>query len=79
MEQGNTDGMNVLNLSLTSSTSVKQNKMEETNRIVINFTVENWMIYLAVIAIAFSLANSTLNIIKWYYQRKINQLNERKD
>lgn len=52
--------------------------MEETNRIVINFTVENWMIYLAVIAIAFSLANSTLNIIKWYYQRKINQLNERK-
>jgi 4-hydroxybenzoate polyprenyltransferase len=52
--------------------------MEETNRIVINFTVENWMIYLVVIAIAFSLVDSTLNIIKWYYQRKIDKTNKTK-
>ena len=48
--------------------------MEETNKILISLTIENWIIYLAIIAICSSLANSILDIINWYYQRKLTKL-----
>ena len=52
--------------------------MEETNRIVFEFTIENWMIYLAVVLVAVSLADSTLNIYNWYLQRKIDKAKKQK-